>query len=262
MNPARAPQGNPISTYTFARAPISMLIACLVPGLAVATTESPPGVLVDEAPPAIYRFDPQTSRIEARVFEDPRTNGSGRSHDHVVVATQWAGRIAWDKDGVCGGEAVFDLAGFQIDQPADRKLAGMDGQLSATDMAIVRTHMLAREQLDVHQFPEVRYEILGCSAREGGGWTLQGDLTLHGVKQPVALALTGSVTDEKLSLDGRGSILQTRFGIEPYFALFGQRRNQDRVELVIHLQGSRLPAGTPAVAPLNQPIGVPRLPGG
>jgi len=261
MDRAPASRASQVSNHTVACARYLLAGAGFLPGAAAATSEAPADGL-EQTAPAIYRFDPQNSRIEARVFEDPRTNGSGRSHDHVVVATQWSGRIAWDKDGVCGGEAVFSLAGFQIDQPGDRKLAGMEGQLSATDMAIVRTHMLAREQLDAHQYPEAKYEILGCSTREGGGWTLQGDLTLHGVKQPVALALTGSVTDEKLSLDGRGSILQTRFGIEPYFALFGQRRNQDRVELVVHLQGSRLPEGTPAVAPLTQPLGLPRLPGG
>jgi polyisoprenoid-binding protein YceI len=194
------------------------------------------------APVAVkFRLDPAKSRLEALLFEDPRTNNSGRSHDHVVVATGWDGHLSWDPDGVCTGEVTLPVAGLVPDAEADRARHGLTDPLSAVDRELVVLHMMARDQLDAARFPSITYTVDGCVAKDPGRWVIVGKLKLHGVSAPVPVALTGTFGPEGLSLKGQANISQARFGITPYMALFGQRRNQDAVQILIDIQGAPAP---------------------
>lgn len=192
-------------------------------------------------PPVRFLLSPASSRLEALLYEDPATNGSGRSHDHVVVATGWSGHLVWDASGVCSGRVVIPVAGLVADQEEDRKRAGVEGELSPGDRALVNAHMRAREQLDAAAFPEIVYTVDGCVEKGEGQWVIIGKMQLHGVVSPVPVALTGTFGPEGLDARGRASFAQTRFGVTPYFALFGQRRNQDVVQLNLELRGQPVP---------------------
>lgn len=203
------------------------------PAAAEAAVGAPQGVK--------YRLEPTKSRLEALLFEDPRTNNSGRSHDHVVVATGWEGQLAWDPDGVCTGTVTLPVAGLVPDADADRARHGLSDPLSAVDRELVSLHMLARDQLDAARFPTISYTVDGCVAKEAGRWVIVGKLNLHGVSAPVPVALTGTFGPQGLDLKGQANISQARFGITPYMALFGQRRNQDAIQILIDIKGSPLP---------------------
>lgn len=200
---------------------------------------APPPAPSDDAPaaPVKFRLDPAISRLEALLFEDPRTNGSGRSHDHVIVATGWEGQLTWDPDGVCVGQVTVPVAGLVPDADADRARHGIGEPLSAVDRELVGIHMRAREQLDAARFPSITYTVDGCVQKEPGRWVIVGKLSVHGVSAPVPVALTGTFGPDGLALKGQANITQSRFGITPYMALFGQRRNQDSVQLLIDIKG-------------------------
>ena len=207
-----------------------------------ALSEGAPGpALVDEVPPVRFRLKPEASRLEALLFEDPATHNSGRSHDHVVVATGWSGELVWDASGVCSGRVVIPVSGLLADREEDRKRAGIEGVLSDADRTLVNLHMAAREQLDAAAFPEIVYTVDGCVSKGEGHWVIIGKMSLHGVVSPVPVALTGTFGPEGLAVSGRASFAQSRFGVTPYFALFGQRRNQDTVQLNLELKGEPLP---------------------
>ncbi len=190
--------------------------------------------------PVRFRLIPEASRLEALLFEDPLTHNSGRSHDHVVVATGWSGELVWDSSGVCSGRVIIPVAGLVADRAEDRKRAGVEGELSDGDRALINAHMMAREQLHAAAFPDIVYSVDGCVEKGAGQWVIIGKMQIHGVVSAVPFALTGTFGPAGLEVRGRASFAQTRFGVTPYFALFGQRRNQDMVQLNLELKGEQI----------------------
>ena len=57
--------------------------------------------------------------------------------------------------------------------------------------------ILGSDVLDAAQFPTIDFASVALRAAAGGGYELDGDLTLHGITRPVTLALTphGVITD-------------------------------------------------------------------
>ena len=220
---------------------ITPLLVVAAAAAAAPAAPAAPAVVADPGPPVAapvkFRLDPAHSRLEALLFEDPRTNASGRSHDHVVVATGWEGDLTWDPDGVCAGTVRLPVAGLVPDAEADRARHGLDTPMSATDRELVGLHMRAREQLDSAAFPDITYTVDGCVQKEADRWVIVGKLKLHGVSASVPVALTGTFGPDGLALKGQAMINQTRFGITPYMALFGQRRNQDAVQILVDIKG-------------------------
>ena len=58
-------------------------------------------------------------------------------------------------------------------------------------------HLRSPDFLDVAKYPEISFKSTGVSTHKGGGWVLNGDLTLHGVTKPISLDLeyNGSIQD-------------------------------------------------------------------
>lgn len=218
------------------------------------------------AGPVRWRLDPETSRLYASVEPDARTLDNPRSHRHAVRATGWEGQLVLANGARCEGEVRIPVRGMRVDEPEDRAALGIEGELNQWDKAEVLEHMLHAEQLDMLSFPEIVFKIDECTELRGKpadgapepdgppeGWTVKGRLTLHGVTQPLVIDLRGTTEEDSLSLEGTTHIRQTSFGIEPYFALFGQRRNRDAVKLSLRLEGSPMEDDeTEGFAPIQQ----------
>jgi polyisoprenoid-binding protein YceI len=218
------------------------------------------------AAPVRWRLDPEASRLYAAVEPDARTLDNPRSHRHAVRATGWEGQLVLAEGARCEGEVRIPVRGLRVDEPEDRAALGIEGELNKWDKAEVLEHMLHAEQLDVISFPEIAFKVDECAALPAeaadgadpadappAGWSVKGRLTLHGVTQQLAIDLRGSAEGDALSLTGSTHIRQTSFGIEPYFALFGQRRNRDAVKLTLRLEGSPMEEGeSDEFAPIQQ----------
>ncbi|HCH63479.1 MAG TPA: hypothetical protein DFR83_11785, partial [Deltaproteobacteria bacterium] len=83
-----------------------------------------------------------------------------------------------------------------------------------------------------------------------GKHTIVGDFTLRGVTNEVAFRVSADESEDTLTLVGEGSITHTAFGFEPYYALFGQRRNQDRLKLRIQVTGTNVGNNASLSAPI------------
>ena len=116
----------------------------------------------------------------------------------------------------------------------------------------MNTHLRERDQLFADHFPTIKYEVRDCEADDGGHVVLKGDFTLRGITQPVAFRVKADASGEVLKLTGQGSITHTDFGFEPYYALFGQRQNQDRMQIVIDVEGKGLGPDAGLKAPLTE----------
>jgi hypothetical protein len=79
--------------------------------------------------------------------------------------------------------------------------------------------------LDVRRFPEIRFR--GKGEATGDGWRVAGELTLVGRTQP----LTVAVQRRDGRLAGRVELVPSRWGIQPFKAMLGTIRLQDRVTI-------------------------------
>lgn len=200
--------------------------------------------------PLVYSFSHDTGRLAALVFESSATQNSGRSHHHVVVATAWSGRLLWAEGADCAGEFQVDVGGLVADDPAERKAEDLGAPLTELDQQRVNEHLRERDQLFAIKFPSITYDVKRCTDDGNGKHVIVGDFTLRGVTNEVAFRVAASEEAGTLRLEGEGSITHTAFGFEPYYALFGQRQNQDRLKLRIAVTGTSVGPNASLSAPI------------
>lgn len=180
---------------------------------------------------APYRIDREQSELVVRVFKAGAA--SALAHDHVVRAAVWQGTLDVIRDPVAlAAEIRVDAQALEVDEPEVRARYGLEGTLSADDRSKVRTTMLAADQLDATNHPEIRFRVAEID-RAGAGFSLAGELTLRGKSRRLALPLAVTEQGEQLTARGTVRFRQSDFGIEPYRAFLGAVRTQDEVELVV-----------------------------
>ena len=80
------------------------------------------------------------------------------------------------------------------------------------------THLKSADFFDVEKYPELRF-VSTEATRHGDGWRLVGNLTMHGVTQPVTLAVSeeGAGVDpwgnQKVAFSASGKVNRTHFGL-------------------------------------------------
>jgi len=228
-----------------------MSVALLALSLAAVAQDAPSDdAEVELDLPEVYSFSHASGRLAALVFESTETENSGRSHHHVVVARSWSGRLRWGEGTECAGEFKVSVAGLDADAPAERKAEDFGAPLAELDRERVNTHMRARDQLFADKFPELRYEVTRCRAGKDDHQVIIGNFSLRGITQEVAFRVKANEADGTLHLVGEGSITHSDFGFEPYYALYGQRQNQDRMRLTIDVKGTAAGPDASLKAPL------------
>jgi polyisoprenoid-binding protein YceI len=133
-------------------------------------------------------------------------------HTHTVVAPALQGTVV-AVEGDLARSAVrlsFETA----------RLAVLERGEPEGDAPKVREVMLGPKVLDAARFPAITFEstsVTGTRPRPGAyQLTVQGSLTLHGVRRPIALPLVVEVGAEGLlKASGRMTVRQTDYGIEP-----------------------------------------------
>jgi polyisoprenoid-binding protein YceI len=68
-----------------------------------------------------------------------------------------------------------------------------------------------------------------CVCIDGYGFTLNGDLTLHGVKKRIAVPVNLTVTPQQLRATGKYTLKQTDYGIKPYSAAGGSIKVKNEI---------------------------------
>jgi polyisoprenoid-binding protein YceI len=170
---------------------------------AVATEPLPPGLYT-----AVF-----TSAGYSPVARTAQIGSDGGGSLGVVPLTPVAGAIElppegpWTIDpvhstvvatarhlGIASVKARFsDVEGrITIGRPVERssvraliKAAGIDTGIKMRD-----DHLRSADFLDVEEYPTITFESTAMRQRGADTWTLAGDLTLHGERRPVELALT------------------------------------------------------------------------
>ncbi|MGO9123718.1 MAG: YceI family protein [Terriglobales bacterium] len=169
---------------------------------------------------ASWPVDMEHSTLTIRVFKSGLF--SGFAHDHEIIAPLSSGDV---DPAVPSVEVHFDA----------RKLRVLDPHVSAGDRAKVQETMLGEKVLDAAHFPEINFVSHGVKPSGENAFTVEGELTLHGVTHP----LTVPVSLRRGQYKGSVKLKQTDFGITPISLFGGSVKVKDVVEISfdIVLQG-------------------------
>lgn len=183
-----------------------------------------------------YRIIPGESALHARLYKDGVA--SGFAHDHVIVAEAVEGEVDFDPaaPGTFAVDVRVDTRKLEPDPPAQRKIYGLEGELDADDRKTIKEHMREEDQLHVAKYPQITFRSSRVTASaKAGDYVVVGLLTIRGVTREVSVAV--QVEADASGFRGRGKlrIKHTQFGFEPYSAMLGAVKNQDRIDLVLEL---------------------------
>ena len=154
--------------------------------------------------------------MTVRVFESGVLSAFG--HEHEISAPIRQGTFNETDRSV---ELVVDT----------RQMRVMDKDVSEKDRAEIQETMLGPKVLDSGRFPEVRFHSTAVEAAGQGRWTVQGNLTFHGLTRLVKVDVQGQAGHYQ----GSAELKQKDFGIEPVSGGGGavKTKNELRVEFEI-----------------------------
>jgi len=89
--------------------------------------------------------------------------------------------------------------------------------------------------METTRFPKIKFQSVSVTdlrtSGEGRSFTLNGDLTLHGVTKRVAVPVTVIITPGQLRATGEAKLKQTDFEMKPYSGGFGAIKIGDEVKV-------------------------------
>jgi len=153
---------------------------------------------------------------------------SGLAHDHEIGVKSFTGRVVVPEAGAGGGSLELDVNA--------QSLVVLDKKPSEEDKKKIYSSM-HNEVLESAKYPKITFKSASVGdLKQAGGdsysFTLNGDLTLHGVTKRIAVPVTATITPQQLRATGKYTLRQTDFGIKPYSAAGGTVKVKN--EVVVH----------------------------
>ncbi len=176
---------------------------------------------------------PDKSYVDIRVYK--AGVASALAHNHVMRANKLTGTMAYDPAD-CGAtrmNLVIDAASIAVDPDAVRRRYGME-PLDPDDVDAIRENMESEDQLNVKRYPRMTFTSTGAKATSTGA-LISGELTIRGVSKAVAVKAKISLDGPRLAGKARLRVRHQDFGFEPYSAMLGAIRNQEKIDLIIVL---------------------------
>jgi polyisoprenoid-binding protein YceI len=150
---------------------------------------------------------------------------TGGGHEHAVEGSLSKGELDLSQQNA--GSLTFELKSLSADTATARKVLRLAGEIDAGTRSQVTATMLGTMVLDTARFPTAEFEVHKVQAlpadpkQPGDRYQLDGELTLHGVKRPLAFNVATEPVDGMTRMRGTVELKQTNFGIRPYTKLFG-----------------------------------------
>jgi polyisoprenoid-binding protein YceI len=150
---------------------------------------------------------------------------SGLAHDHEIGAKSFGGRVVVPEAGASGGSLEFDVDA--------KSLVVLDKEVDEGDRAKIFNSM-HNEVLESAKHQKITFKSVSVSdvKQAGAGaysFTLNGDLTLHGVTKRIAVPVAATISPQQLRATGKYTLRQTDFGIKPYSAAGGMVKVKNEV---------------------------------
>jgi polyisoprenoid-binding protein YceI len=166
-------------------------------------------------PPGSYSFGPQNGRILVKTYREGFASAIG--HDLVIEVGEWSASVTVAEDP---SETTITA---RADVDSLNPIEGVGGVKPLTDADKAEIKKNIRKVLTS---PDISFQSTSVKAA-GDSATVSGYLTIMGRRDVVEVSLTESGGKVR----GNFSVLQTRWGIKPYTAMFGALRVADRVDV-------------------------------
>lgn len=180
--------------------------------------------------PGTYTLGPGSGRL---LVDTTRTGlGAKAGHDLTIEVTRWRGDATIDPAGPSGSRVTVEIDATSLEV---RKATGGVKPLTGSDRGEIEK-TVRDKILTTGRHPTITFR----STRVAGtpeSFEVDGDLTIVGATRPVTLR--GSLAEGRAR--GSATVVQTRWGIRPYSALFGALKLNDEVvvRFDIDLTGDR-----------------------
>ncbi len=223
-----------------------------VPALAIAVllaacAQPPPYEPVDAAPPplpeavyreaaaageAVYRIDPQRSRVFLRTGRDGPMKSAG--HDHIIASTDVEGWVLVAGDSAKSrADLRLPLQQLVVDDPAYRERFGLEPELP--DSAIDGTTRNMQEKvLESSRFPWATAGVRVLSL-QGTQAQLDVKVSVHGTAFDYQVPATLSVGPDELTVTGSMTVRHADFGLTAFSAAGGLLRVAEEIEVVFEI---------------------------
>lgn len=223
----------------------------LLPLLLAACAQPPPQVPTDTtAPPlpervyqqaarkgdAVFRVDPQQSRIFLRTGRDGPMKAAG--HDHVIASVDVEGLVLLSDDQAKSrADLRLPLQQLVVDDPVYRERFGLEPELPVSAVEGT-TRNLQDKVLESSLFPWATVSVRVLSMQETQV-DLDVSVTVHGTAFGYRVPAVLEVDSGKLGVSGSMNVSHADFGLAPFSAAGGLLRVAEDIEVVFDLVAAR-----------------------
>jgi polyisoprenoid-binding protein YceI len=170
-----------------------------------------------------YIIDSKSSSFVVKAFSKGLLSAFG--HDPKIAVREFQGNASFTPNG-----GALDTARVDIRIQANSLEVADD--VSDKDRQEIN-HRMHTEVLETDRFPEIVYECSQVRASGGGDryWAaLNGELTLHGVTQPMPVSSRVVIEGNVLRASGEFTVRQSEYEIAPVSAAGGAIRVKDELK--------------------------------
>ncbi len=160
------------------------------------------------------------SSAQCRIFTFKEGMLSAVAHDLEIDVTRFTVAV----EGTSKVSARLEAGSLRVlhalkeGQPTQQLAAGDRAKIEKT---------IGEDVLEVRRYPEIRFEA--TASPRGDGYTLTGELVLHGKARPLTL----EATRKGDRLVAQVTLHQPDFGIKPYSAMLGALKVQADVKITV-----------------------------
>lgn len=217
--------------------PTALLAACAQPEWVPGDTTAPPlpERVYEQAArkgEAVYRVDPQQSRVFMRTGRDGPMKASG--HDHVIASADVEGLVLLGSDpGKSRADLRLPLQQLIVDDPGHRERFGLESGLSESAVEGT-TRNMQDKVLESGLFPWATVSVQALSIQEMRA-DLDVSVTVHGTTFDYRVPTTLETGPETLAVAGSMTVSHSDFGLSPFSAAGGLLRVAEDIEVVFDL---------------------------
>jgi polyisoprenoid-binding protein YceI len=222
---------------------MALLAACAQPEWVPGDTTAPPlpeRVYQQAARKgeAVYRVDPQQSRVFLRTGRDGAMKASG--HDHVIASADVEGLVLLGSDpGKSRADLRLPLQQLIVDDPAHRERFGLETELPEGAVEGT-TRNMQDKVLESGRFPWATVSVQVLAMQETQA-ELDVSVTVHGTTFDYRVPATLEAGPETLAVSGSMTVSHADFGLTPFSAVGGLLRVAEDIEVVFEIAAERGP---------------------
>ena len=221
--------------------PLAVLAACAQPDWVAEDTSVPPlpEKVYQQAArkgEAVYRVDPQRSRIFIRTGRDGPMKGAG--HDHVIASADVDGLVLISDDrSESRADLRLPLQQLVVDDPAYREKFGLEPELPESAIEGT-TRNMQDKVLESNRFPWATASVRLLSMQETQA-ELDVTVTVHGTSLDYTVPADIDFDAGTLSVSGSMTARHSDFGLTPFSAAGGLLRVAEDIEIVFEITARR-----------------------